>query len=135
MSAANEDNIPDPAKIMKLARQALSSAEYRRKFNMADFWGLAEWYEPQLRFFAAGIKHHQRLIRGGNQTGKTFPCAFETALHLTGAYPRWWTAGGSRSRCADGSLGRVFSLCAMERRRSSPTWPASSAPALSRSQP
>ena len=30
------DDTPDPAKILKLARQALSSAEYRRKFHMAD---------------------------------------------------------------------------------------------------
>ncbi len=85
------DDAPDPLKIMKLARQALSSAEYRRKFHVADFWGQGEWYEPQLRFFAAGIKHHQRLIRGGNQTGKSFCCAYEAGLHMTGEYPRWWT--------------------------------------------
>ncbi|MGB6536055.1 MAG: terminase family protein [Xanthobacteraceae bacterium] len=84
------DEAPDPARLMKVARQALTSAEYRRKFHMADFWGLAQWYEPQLRFFAAGAKHHQRLIRGGNQTGKSFPCAYEAAVHMTGQYPRWW---------------------------------------------
>lgn len=84
------DEAPDPAKLLKLARQAMTSSEYRRKFHMADFWGLAQWYEPQLRFFAAGLKHHQRLIRGGNQTGKSFPCAYEASLHMTGAYPRWW---------------------------------------------
>ncbi len=85
-----DNEAPDPAKILKLARQAMTSAEYRKKFHMADFWGQAQWYEPQLRFFAAGAKHHQRLIRGGNQTGKSFPCAYEASLHMTGAYPRWW---------------------------------------------
>jgi len=84
------DEAPDPARLMKIARQALSSAEYRRKFHVADFWGVAEWYEPQMRFFAAGTKHHQRLIRGGNQTGKSFCCAFEAGLHMTGQYPKWW---------------------------------------------
>ena len=56
-----DDETPDPAKIMKLARQATRRREYRKKFHVADFWGQAEWYEPQLRFFAAGAKHHQRL--------------------------------------------------------------------------
>jgi phage terminase large subunit-like protein len=85
------EDAPDPVKVMRLARQAISSSEYRKKFNLADFWGQREWYEPQLRFFAAGVKHHQRLIRGGNQTGKSFCCAYEAGLHMTGQYPKWWT--------------------------------------------
>ena len=85
-----DNDAPDPAKISKLARQALTSSEYRKKFQMADFWGTAQFYEPQLRFFAAGAKHHQRLIRGGNQVGKSFACAFEASLHMTGQYPKWW---------------------------------------------
>jgi phage terminase large subunit-like protein len=84
------DDAPDPARLLKLARQAYTSGEYRRKFHMADFWGPKEFYEPQLRFFAAGIKHHQRLIRGGNQVGKSFACAFEASLHMTGQYPKFW---------------------------------------------
>ena len=88
---ADRDDAPDPAKILKLARQALSSAEYRRKFHMADWLGLNYWYEPQLRFFTAGLKHHQRLIRGGNQTGKSIAAAYEASLHMTGQYPKWWT--------------------------------------------
>ena len=85
-----ETDAPDPAKLLKLARQALTSSEFRKKFNVADFWGPAEFYEPQLRFFAEGAKYHQRLIRGGNQVGKSFSCAFEAALHMTGQYPKWW---------------------------------------------
>jgi phage terminase large subunit-like protein len=84
------DDAPDPAKILKLARQSLTSAEYRKKFHLADFWGPTEFYEPQMRFFAEGATHHQRLLRGGNQVGKSFACAFEVSLHMTGAYPRWW---------------------------------------------
>ena len=86
-----DNETPDPAKLLKLARQAYTSSEYRKKFHVADFWGQAEWYEPQLRFFTAGAKQHQRLIRGGNQTGKSFCCAFEAGLHMTGQYPKWWT--------------------------------------------
>ena len=64
-----DDDTPDPARILRLARQALTSAEYRKKFHLADFWGPKEFYEPQLRFFAEGATHHQRLLRGGNQVG------------------------------------------------------------------
>ena len=90
-----DNEAPDPAKILKLARQAMTSAEYRRKFHMADFWGQAEWYESQLRFFAAGAKHHQRL------NGKSFPCAYEAALHMTGVSrvaPNWRAARNSSLR-------------------------------------
>ena len=84
------DNAPDPARLLKLARQALSSSEFRRKYHLADFFGPNEFYEPQLKFFSDGTTHHQRLLRGGNQVGKSFACAFEASLHLSGKYPRWW---------------------------------------------
>jgi phage terminase large subunit-like protein len=85
-----EEYAPDPQKIMRLARQAMSSSEYRKKFHMADFWSPTEFYPPQLQFFREGLTKHQRLVRGGNQVGKSFCCAYEAALHMSGAYPRWW---------------------------------------------
>ena len=51
------EDTPDPAKIMRLAKQALTSAEFRKKFHLADFFGPEEFYEPQLNFFAAGKTH------------------------------------------------------------------------------
>jgi phage terminase large subunit-like protein len=84
------DDAPDPARLIKTARQALTSAEFRKKFHLADFWGPSEFYPPQLEHFALGATKHQRLVRGGNQVGKSFCCAYEAALHLTGQYPRWW---------------------------------------------
>src|SRR5438128_1372888 len=75
------DDTPDPARLLKLARQALTSAEFRKKFHLVDFYGPNEFYEPQLKFFAEGATHHQRLLRGGNQVGKSFACAFEGGLH------------------------------------------------------
>ncbi len=80
----------DVRKILTLARQALSSAEIRRKFHQIDFWGSREWYESQKRFFLSAAAYSQRLIRGGNRSGKTLAASFETALHLTGRYPSWW---------------------------------------------
>jgi phage terminase large subunit-like protein len=82
---------PDPAQLIRLARQTLSSAERRRKFRRIDFLDTSFWYRAQLEFFAAGSDGvHQRLLYAGNQRGKSLACASEVAWHLTGAYPAWW---------------------------------------------
>lgn len=47
-------------------------------------------YAKQRAFHEAGRTHRERLLRAGNQNGKTFPCAREWAFHLTGLYPSWW---------------------------------------------
>ena len=45
-----------------------------------------------MQFFAAGSSGvHQRLIYGGNQSGKTTAVPLRWHGHLTGAYPPWWT--------------------------------------------
>lgn len=48
-------------------------------------------YSKQAEFHAAGAIHHERLFMAGNQLGKTWAGGFETAMHLTGRYPDWWT--------------------------------------------
>jgi phage terminase large subunit-like protein len=84
------NDAPDPARQLKLARQSLSSSEYRKKFHVLDFWGPQQFYPAQLKFFEAGATVHQKLLRGGNQTGKTWAAACEVAWHATGTYPLWW---------------------------------------------
>jgi phage terminase large subunit-like protein len=48
-------------------------------------------YAKQQEFHAAGATYSQRLLRAGNQQGKTYSGGVEMAYHLTGLYPSWWT--------------------------------------------
>lgn len=47
-------------------------------------------YEKQRQFHALGLTKRERLLRAGNQLGKTYSGAAEMAYHLTGEYPDWW---------------------------------------------
>ena len=49
-------------------------------------------YPKQLEFHAAGgpLTTRERLLKAGNQLGKTWSAGFEHAMHLTGRYPDWW---------------------------------------------
>ena len=86
------EETPDPQALIRLARQTLSSSERRKRYRRIDFLDQSYWYPSQKAFFMAGSSGvHQRLIYGGNQSGKTLSCAAEVAWHLTGDYPDWWT--------------------------------------------
>jgi phage terminase large subunit-like protein len=86
------EDTPDPQGLIRLARQTLSSSERRKKYRHIDFLDTAFWYPSQLAFFAAGSSGgHQRLIYGGNQSGKTLSAGAEISWHLSGDYPDWWT--------------------------------------------
>ena len=47
-------------------------------------------FEHQLAFFKTG-KSARRGILAANRIGKTVSTCYETAMHLTGIYPDWWT--------------------------------------------
>ena len=47
-------------------------------------------YQKQRDFHEAGLTYKQRLLRAGNQNGKTYAGGMEAAYHLTGIYPDWW---------------------------------------------
>lgn len=47
-------------------------------------------YPKQAQFHDAGATFRQRLLRAGNQQGKTTAAGAEGAYHLTGEYPAWW---------------------------------------------
>lgn len=47
-------------------------------------------YPKQREFHALGMTMRERLLRAGNQNGKTFCVGAEVAYHLTGEYPPDW---------------------------------------------
>jgi phage terminase large subunit-like protein len=49
-----------------------------------------ELYGKHLKHFAAGLRHNERALVGGNRSGKTLACSYEHTLHLIGWYPAWW---------------------------------------------
>lgn len=50
-----------------------------------------ELYPRHLEFFAAGAIYRERCALAANRVGKTEGMGgYETALHLTGRYPKWW---------------------------------------------
>lgn len=50
-----------------------------------------ELYPKHLEFFAAGATYRERCFLAANRIGKSEGAGgYETALHLTGAYPDWW---------------------------------------------
>jgi phage terminase large subunit-like protein len=64
---------------------SLEFAMERRTYRRLDFY---EPYTKQREFHNSLAR--ERLLRAGNQIGKTYAGAAETAYHLTGEYPEWW---------------------------------------------
>lgn len=78
---------PDPAALLKAAKDALSASEYLRKYRKIDWF---KPYRPQKEFFAHGKVKRERLFRCANQSGKSVAAMVEAVFHSTGEYPDWW---------------------------------------------
>jgi len=63
------------------------SFEHRR-YNKIETYAP---YPKQMEFHEYGLTKIERLLRAGNQEGKTYAGAAETTYHLTGLYPSWWS--------------------------------------------
>jgi phage terminase large subunit-like protein len=60
----------------------------RKTFRKIDFY---EAYPKQSDFHAMGATKWERCLMAANRSGKTYSAGMETAYHLTGEYPDWWT--------------------------------------------
>jgi phage terminase large subunit-like protein len=77
---------PDPNDVRRHAKRMHTEAEYRRKYRRIDFYRpnlkQAEWHN------LTGVD--EKMLRAGNQQGKTHAGAFESASHAISLYPGWW---------------------------------------------
>ena len=71
---------------------AIMATAFEKLNTMRSRNRLAQYqpYPKQMEFHAAGKDFRERLLRAGNQLGKTLAAANEVAMHLTGRYPDWW---------------------------------------------
>src|SRR5262249_56794709 len=86
----SDDNIPDPQRLLKLAKQTMSSAERRKKYNKISFMGPSFWYPSQMAFMSRSQgDQHQRILTGGNQTGKTTQIGGGLRFSPSSRCPAW----------------------------------------------
>jgi hypothetical protein len=76
---------PDPNDLRRHAKGMYSERGYRQRYRRLDF------YRPnrkQLEFH--NLIAPERMLRSGNQEGKTHCAGAEIAVHATQLYPAWW---------------------------------------------
>lgn len=86
-----------PERKIQISRQMLLEEQERRKYNRIEGYFpdsgplRRELYAKHMAFFEASTQHRERLFLAANRIGKTEGAGgYETTLHLTGRYPRWW---------------------------------------------
>lgn len=75
-------------------KQTISEIESTLKLA-ANFARTGQLYtfkpnKKQHEHILAGATWPERLLKAGNQNGKTICAGYETAIHMTGFYPSWW---------------------------------------------
>src|SRR5258708_6693393 len=76
---------PDPNDIRRHAKKMLTEMQYRQKYRRIDF------YRPnpkQMEFH--NLKETERMIRAGNQLGKTQSAAAQMTMDALSLYPGWY---------------------------------------------
>ena len=81
---------------MDFSLEDIMKERERRKYNALElmFPATGEFnrslYPKHMKFFELGKTYDERLLLGGNRVGKSYSGLYETVLHMTGLYPKWW---------------------------------------------
>jgi phage terminase large subunit-like protein len=79
--------LPEGIDLEAVERRFVAEQTRRQTENRLAYY---KPYPKQMVFHGAGASVRERLLRAGNQNGKTWAGGFEAAMHLTGRYPDWW---------------------------------------------
>jgi phage terminase large subunit-like protein len=85
MSGDELEEGPDANELRRHAKKMFTELEYRKRYRRLDF------YRPnrkQLEFH--NLIASERMLRAGNQEGKTHAAGAELAMHVTQIYPDWF---------------------------------------------
>ncbi len=76
---------PDPNDVRRHAKRMHTELEYRRKYRRLDF------YRPNLKQIEwHNLDRPEKMLRAGNQIGKTHAAAADVAMHAVRLYPEWY---------------------------------------------
>jgi phage terminase large subunit-like protein len=76
---------PDPNDIRRHAKKMLTNAQYRQKYRRIDY------YTPNFKQEEFhNLQFSEKMLRAGNQQGKTHATAAEDAMHAIAFYPDWF---------------------------------------------
>jgi phage terminase large subunit-like protein len=76
---------PDPNDIRRHAKKMLTEIQYRQKYRRLDF------YRPNFKQEEFhNLRESEKMLRAGNQNGKTHATSAEDAMHAIAFYPDWF---------------------------------------------
>jgi phage terminase large subunit-like protein len=76
---------PDPNDIRRHAKRMLTEKEYRQKYRRLDFY-MPNFKQEEFH----NLNEPEKMLRAGNQQGKTHATAAEDAMHAIAFYPDWF---------------------------------------------
>lgn len=85
MSDADLEEGPDPNDVRRHAKRMYTEQQYRQKYRRIDF------YRPNLKQLAFhNADKTERMLRAGNQNGKTHAGGMQMAMDSCAIYPDWY---------------------------------------------
>ncbi len=76
---------PDPNDVRRHAKKLYTEMQYRQKYRRLDFY-MPNFKQEEFH----NLRVSEKMLRAGNQQGKTHATSAEDAMHAIGFYPDWF---------------------------------------------